>query len=32
MIGLVRTQRAYEINSKVVAAADEMMKNATQLR
>jgi flagellar basal-body rod protein FlgG len=32
MIALVRTQRAYEINSKVVAAADEMMKNATQLR
>lgn len=32
MIALVRTQRAYEINSKVVTAADEMMRNATQLR
>jgi flagellar basal-body rod protein FlgG len=31
MIALVRTQRAYEINSKVVSAADEMMRNATQL-
>lgn len=32
MIGMIRTQRAYEINSKVVAAADEMLRNATQLR
>ena len=32
MIALVRTQRAYEINSKVVSAADEMMRNATQVR
>jgi flagellar basal-body rod protein FlgG len=32
MIGLIRTQRAYEINSKVVAAADEMLRNATQMR
>ncbi|MFO0553058.1 MAG: flagellar basal-body rod protein FlgG [Polyangiaceae bacterium] len=32
MIGLVRTQRAYEINSKVIAAADEMLRSATQLR
>ena len=32
MIALVRTQRAYEINSKVVSAADEMMRNATQIR
>lgn len=32
MIALVRTQRAYEINSKVVAAADEMLRNASQVR
>jgi flagellar basal-body rod protein FlgG len=32
MIGLIRTQRAYEINSKVISAADEMLRNATQLR
>jgi flagellar basal-body rod protein FlgG len=32
MIGLIRTQRAYEINSKVVSAADEMLRNATQGR
>ena len=32
MIGMIRTQRAYEINSKVIAAADEMLRNATQLR
>jgi len=32
MIALVRTQRAYEINSKVVTAADEMLRNATQVR
>lgn len=32
MIALVRTQRAYEINSKIVSAADEMMRNATQVR
>lgn len=32
MIGLIRTQRAYEINSKVIAAADEMLRNATQMR
>jgi flagellar basal-body rod protein FlgG len=32
MIGLIRTQRAYEINSKVIAAADEMLRSATQLR
>ena len=32
MIALVRTQRAYEINSKVVSAADEMLKNATSMR
>jgi len=32
MIGLIRTQRTYEINSKVVTAADEMLRNATQMR
>jgi len=32
MIGLIRTQRAYEINSKVIAAADEMLRKATDLR
>ena len=32
MIGLIRTQRAYEINSKVISAADEMLRNATQIR
>lgn len=32
MIGLIRTQRSYEVNSKVVTAADEMLRNATQMR
>ncbi len=32
MIGLIRAQRSYEINSKVVSAADEMLRNATQMR
>ena len=32
MIGLIRTQRAYEINSKVIAAADEMLRKATDIR
>jgi flagellar basal body rod protein FlgG len=32
MIDLVRAQRAYEINSKVVSAADEMLKNATEMQ
>ena len=32
MIALVSTQRAYEINSKVIQAADEMLRNATQAR
>jgi flagellar basal-body rod protein FlgG len=31
MIGLIRTQRAYEINSKVISAADDMLRNATQV-
>ena len=32
MIALIRTQRAYEINSKIISAADEMLRNATQMR
>lgn len=32
MIGLIAAQRNYEINSKVVTAADEMLRDATQLR
>ena len=32
MIGLISAQRAYEVNSKVVSAADEMLRAATQLR
>jgi flagellar basal-body rod protein FlgG len=30
MIAMIRAQRAYEINSKVIQAADEMLRNATQ--
>jgi flagellar basal-body rod protein FlgG len=32
MIGLIRAQRSYEINSRVIQAADEMLRNATQVR
>jgi flagellar basal-body rod protein FlgG len=32
MIGLIAAQRNYEVNSKVVTAADEMLRNATQMR
>ncbi|MFO0592821.1 MAG: flagellar basal-body rod protein FlgG [Polyangiaceae bacterium] len=32
MIGLIRAQRAYDINSKVISAVDEMIRNATQQR
>ncbi|HKQ70262.1 MAG TPA: flagellar basal-body rod protein FlgG [Polyangiaceae bacterium] len=32
MIGLIAAQRNYEVNSKVVSAADEMLRNATQMR
>lgn len=32
MIDMIRTQRAYEINSKVISAADDMLRNATQVR
>lgn len=31
MINLISTQRAYEVNSKVIQAADEMMRNTSQL-
>jgi flagellar basal-body rod protein FlgG len=30
MVNLIRTQRAYEVNSKVISAADEMLQKATQ--
>jgi flagellar basal-body rod protein FlgG len=32
MIGLIAAQRGYEINSKVISAADEMLRDATQMR
>lgn len=32
MIGMISAQRAYEMNSKVVTSADEMLKAATQLQ
>jgi flagellar basal-body rod protein FlgG len=32
MIGMITAQRAYEVNSKVVTAADEMLRAATQMR
>ncbi len=32
MIGMIRTQRAYEINSKVIQAADEMLRKASTMR
>ena len=32
MVGLIGAQRAYEINSKVITAADDMLRAATQLR
>ena len=32
MVNLIRTQRAYEVNSKVISAADDMLRNATQVR
>lgn len=31
MIGLIASQRAYEINSKVISAADEMMQNTANM-
>lgn len=32
MIGMITAQRAYEVNSKVVTSADEMLRAATQMR
>ena len=32
MIGLIRAQRSYEINSKVIQAADQMLGATTQVR
>jgi flagellar basal-body rod protein FlgG len=32
MIGLISAQRAYEINSKVITTADDMLQAATQMR
>lgn len=32
MIALIRTQRAYEVNSKVISAADEMLRRATEMK
>lgn len=32
MIGLIAAQRAYEINTKVITTADEMLRSATQMR
>lgn len=32
MIGLISAQRSYEINSKVITTADEMLRAATQMR
>lgn len=32
MIGLISAQRAYEVNSKVITTADEMLRAATQMR
>jgi flagellar basal-body rod protein FlgG len=32
MIGLISAQRTYEVNSKVVQAANEMLQSATQMR
>jgi flagellar basal-body rod protein FlgG len=32
MIGLISAQRAYEVNSKVIQAADQMLRQATSVR
>ena len=31
MVGLIRAQRNYELNSKVISAADDMLQKATQI-
>ena len=30
LVDMIETQRAYEVNSKMIQATDEMMKNAAQ--
>jgi len=30
LVDMIETQRAYEVNSKMIQAADEMMRNAAQ--
>jgi flagellar basal-body rod protein FlgG len=32
MIGMISAQRAYEINSKVITTADEMLRAASQMK
>ncbi len=32
MVGLISTQRAYEVNSKIITAADDMLRAATQMK
>ncbi len=32
MIGLIAAQRAYDVNTKIVTAADEMLRSATQMK
>jgi flagellar basal-body rod protein FlgG len=32
MIGMIAAQRAYEMNSKVITTADQMLQAATQMR
>jgi flagellar basal-body rod protein FlgG len=32
MVALIAAQRSYEVNSKVISAADEMLRSATQMR
>ncbi len=30
LVDMIETQRAYEVNSKMIQSTDEMMRNATQ--